>query len=80
MPRWVIRKIADAINSRGQAIRGSKILILGNAYKKNVDDPREFPAAALMELLREHGAELSYSDPPTRTFPNSRKCGASSST
>ncbi len=73
MPQWVYRKIADALNGQGKAIRGSRILILGIAYKKNVDDPRESPAAALMELLRDSGAVLGYSDPHVPKFPRMRE-------
>lgn len=73
MPEWVFRKITKALNGVGKAVRGSKILILGIAYKKNVDDPRESPAVALMELLREHGADLSYSDPNIPSFPEMRR-------
>ena len=73
MPNWVYRKIADALNDVGKPVRGSKVLILGIAYKKNVDDPRESPAMALMELLRDNGAELSYSDPHVPEFPKMRE-------
>jgi UDP-N-acetyl-D-glucosamine dehydrogenase len=63
MPHYVVEKVAAALNDRSRAIRGSKILILGVAYKKNVDDVRESPALEIMKLLKERGAELSYSDP-----------------
>lgn len=63
MPHYVVEKVAAALNERSKAIRGSKILILGVAYKKNVDDVRESPALEIMKLLKEKGAELSYSDP-----------------
>ena len=56
MPKWVVGKLADALNTQGKAIRGSKVLVLGVAYKKNVDDPRESPSIELMELLQEKGA------------------------
>ena len=73
MPAWVYRKIVDALNGVGKPVRGSKILILGIAYKKNVDDARESPAIALMEFLRDSGAELAYSDPHVPEFPLMRE-------
>ena len=63
MPRWVIGKVVDALNERGKPIKGSRILVLGIAYKPNVDDMRESPAVELMEILHEKGAKVSYSDP-----------------
>ncbi|MCX7900453.1 MAG: UDP-N-acetyl-D-glucosamine dehydrogenase, partial [Methylocystis sp.] len=73
MPRWVVGKIADALNARGKPLKGAKILILGIAYKKNVDDTRESPAAEIMALLSEKGAELAYSDPHVPVFPRMRR-------
>lgn len=73
MPRWIVSKVMDALNHRGKAINGSKILILGIAYKKNVDDMRESPAVELMELLSQKGADISYSDPHVPVFPRMRK-------
>lgn len=73
MPHWVIGKVVDALNERGKAIKGSKVLILGIAYKKNVDDMRESPSVELMEILRDKGAELSYSDPHVQVFPKLRE-------
>ncbi|MBY0471668.1 nucleotide sugar dehydrogenase [bacterium] len=63
MPEWVYGKVAEALNSRSKAVRGSRILLLGTAYKKNIDDMRESPALRLFELLTERGASVSYSDP-----------------
>ena len=63
MPAWVLGKVADALNARGKSVRGSRILVLGVAYKKNVDDLRESPALELMKLLAEKGARLAFSDP-----------------
>src|SRR5262245_53781691 len=63
IPYYVVDRIAAALNDHGQAIRGSKILVLGVAYKKDVDDVRESPALEIMELLQHRGAVLSYSDP-----------------
>lgn len=73
MPDWVVGKITDALNQRGKPIRGSRILVLGIAYKKNVDDMRESPAVALMEILRAKGADISYSDPHVPVFPKMRE-------
>ncbi len=73
MPQWVLGKIADALNQDGRAFRGSRVLVLGIAYKKNVDDTRESPSVALMELLRERGAEVHYSDPWVPEFPRMRR-------
>ncbi|MFT4101205.1 MAG: nucleotide sugar dehydrogenase [Burkholderiaceae bacterium] len=73
MPTWVVGKITDALNDRRKAIRGSRILVLGIAYKKNVDDMRESPAVELMELLRDRGAEIAYSDPHVPVFPKMRE-------
>ena len=72
MPDYVISKVADALNEEGKAIKGSKILILGLAYKANVDDCRESPSFVLMEKLEAKGATVEYNDyfvpvvPPTR--------------
>jgi UDP-N-acetyl-D-glucosamine dehydrogenase len=63
MPLWVLGKVSDALNARGKSVRGSRILVLGMAYKKNVDDLRESPALELMKLLAEKGARLAFSDP-----------------
>jgi UDP-N-acetyl-D-glucosamine dehydrogenase len=73
MPEWVVDKAAHALNERAKAIKGSRILVLGIAYKKNVDDVRESPAAEIMEILRERGAKLSYSDPHVPAFPKMRE-------
>jgi UDP-N-acetyl-D-glucosamine dehydrogenase len=73
MPEWVVGKIADALNQRGKTVRGSRILMLGIAYKKNVDDMRESPAVALMEILRAKGADIAYSDPHVPVFPKMRE-------
>jgi UDP-N-acetyl-D-glucosamine dehydrogenase len=73
MPEWVVNKLADALNDRGQAVKGSRILVLGIAYKKNVDDVRESPAVQLMELLVARGAAVDYSDPHVKAFPRMRE-------
>lgn len=63
MPRYVISQLSEFLNNVGKPIRGSKICLLGMAYKKDVDDPRESPSFELMDLLRERGADLTYNDP-----------------
>ena len=73
MPKWVVAKVTDALNDMSLPVKGSKILVLGIAYKKNVDDMRESPSVELMQLLREKGAVIEYSDPYVPTFPNMRK-------
>ncbi|MCW5603846.1 MAG: nucleotide sugar dehydrogenase [Burkholderiales bacterium] len=73
MPEWVVGKITDALNQRARAVKGSRVLILGIAYKKNVDDMRESPSVALMELLRDKGAQIAYSDPHVPVFPKMRE-------
>lgn len=72
MPHWVVGKVADALNERGKAIKGSRILVLGLAYKKNIDDTRESPAVEIMDLLRAKGADVAYSDPHVPVFPRKR--------
>ncbi|VFM97732.1 MAG: UDP-N-acetyl-D-glucosamine dehydrogenase [Candidatus Kentron sp. G] len=69
MPDYVIAKAASALNSVKKAINGSRILILGLAYKKNVDDTRESPSLVLMEKLCDLGADIAYSDPYIPVFP-----------
>ena len=72
MPRWVISKVMDALNDRGRSLKRAKVLVLGIAYKKNVDDMRESPAVELMEILQEKGAIIDYSDPHVPVFPKMR--------
>jgi UDP-N-acetyl-D-glucosamine dehydrogenase len=73
MPKWVIGKLADALNRKCKSIKGSKVLVLGIAYKPNVDDMRESPSVKLMELLDEKGAIVNYSDPHVPVFPKMRE-------
>ena len=63
MPEHVVHRVADALNSQQKSLNGSKILMLGLAYKPNVDDERESPSYVLMDLLQERGAEVAYYDP-----------------
>jgi UDP-N-acetyl-D-glucosamine dehydrogenase len=73
MPEWVVAKLADALNRRGRAVKGSKVLVLGLAYKKDVDDMRESPAIELVELLRAKGAKVDYNDPHIPRTPRQRE-------
>ena len=72
MPEYVIHKLAERLNDIGKPIKGSKVLMLGVAYKKDVDDPRESPSFELMDLLRERGALLTYNDPWVPKLPQVR--------
>ena len=63
MPELVVRRVADALNEEGKAVKGSRVLVLGIAYKPNVDDQRESPSYVLMTALSERGAEVEYYDP-----------------
>lgn len=72
MPEYVIGRLAEFLNDEGKPIRGSKVCLLGVAYKKDVDDPRESPSFVLMDLLRERGADLSYNDPHVPKLPRMR--------
>lgn len=63
MPEYVVSKVVDALNSKAKAVRGSKILILGVAYKPNISDVRESPALDVIHLLQNKGAQVVYSDP-----------------
>ena len=73
MPGWVIGKLEAALKARVKALAGSRCLVLGIAYKKNIDDVRESPAVQLMELLRDSGAHVDYSDPHVPAFPKMRE-------
>jgi UDP-N-acetyl-D-glucosamine dehydrogenase len=67
MPYFVIDQIASALNERSKALKGSKVLVLGLAYKRDIDDLRESPSLTIIELLRNKGAAVAYNDP---YFPN----------
>ena len=73
VPYYVVAKIQDALNERGKSIKGARILILGVAYKKDVDDARESPALAIMDLLQKKGAVILYHDPNIPSLPSFRK-------
>ncbi|HBN78487.1 MAG TPA: nucleotide sugar dehydrogenase [Planctomycetaceae bacterium] len=72
MPEYVITRLAEFLNEQGKPIKNSKILLLGVAYKKDVDDPRESPSFVLMEELLKRGADLSYNDPHVPQLPKMR--------
>jgi UDP-N-acetyl-D-glucosamine dehydrogenase len=76
MPHYVLMRVAEALNAKRQPLNGSRVLVLGLAYKANVDDDRESPSYHLMDLLKKEGAEVAYHDPhvpvirPTREHPH----------
>lgn len=72
MPSWVISKVSDALNNEKKAVKGSKILILGLAYKKITDDARESPAVEMLDILVKKGANVDYYDPYIPEFPKMR--------
>jgi len=78
MPAYVVSKVADALNDQRKPVKGSTITLLGMAYKKDVDDPRESPGFELMDLLLQKGAVVQYNDPhisvlpPMRHYPHLR--------
>ena len=73
MPRHVVERVAAALGEQGKPLRGSRIALLGVAYKRDVDDPRESPAFELLDLLGEAGAALSYHDPHVPRLPTMRR-------
>ncbi len=72
MPAYVVSRVADALNEEGKPLNGSRITILGMAYKKDVDDPRESPGFELMDLLIKKGAAVEYNDPHIPILPSMR--------
>ena len=75
MPQYVIRRAAEALNVKRKSLNGSKVLVLGIAYKANVDDDRESPSYVLMDLLKKQGVEVSYYDPHIPVIRPSREHG-----
>ena len=73
MPSYVVTRIMEALNDRGKTLKDARVLVLGVAYKKDVDDCRESPAFKLMELLQQHGASIEYNDPHVPVIPPLRK-------
>src|SRR5262249_46497236 len=72
MPQYVVNRVAEALNEAGKPLKGSPVCVLGAAYKKDVDDPRESPAFVILELLQRRGAEVSYNDPHIPSLPRMR--------
>ncbi|WP_386171450.1 nucleotide sugar dehydrogenase [Sulfitobacter pontiacus] len=73
MPQYVVDKTVRALNAVGKSVKGAKVLALGIAYKRDVDDMRESPSVFVMELLRDWGADVQYSDPNVPVFPTMRE-------
>lgn len=73
MPHYVVDRVAHALNDDRKSMRGSRVLVLGIAYKPDVDDIRETPAAEIIELLQSRGCDVSYHDPHVPEFPSMRK-------
>ena len=72
MPYHVVDSVASALNDRQKSMKGSKILLLGVAYKKDVDDMRESPSLKLLDLLNARGAKVDYNDPYFAEIPKLR--------
>jgi len=72
MPFWVVNKVMDALNEHGKSLKGSNVLVLGAAYKKDIDDPRESPSFKLMEIMLDKGAVVDYNDPFVPELPSMR--------
>jgi UDP-N-acetyl-D-glucosamine dehydrogenase len=73
MPQYVVDRTVEALNDEGRSLRGSRVCVLGVAYKKDVDDPRESPAFEILEKLQARGAVVTYSDPHVPTLPRMRQ-------
>jgi UDP-N-acetyl-D-glucosamine dehydrogenase len=73
MPAHVVHKIMEALNARGKALKGARVLVLGAAYKRDTDDPRESPGLEILELLLAKGARAEYSDPHVPRLPIGRR-------
>jgi UDP-N-acetyl-D-glucosamine dehydrogenase len=73
MPHQVVQRVAEVLNHDGKAVRGAKVLVIGLAYKPDIDDVRETPAAEIIRLLLDQGAAVSYHDPHVPEFPAMRK-------
>ncbi|HYV35950.1 MAG TPA: nucleotide sugar dehydrogenase [Gemmataceae bacterium] len=73
MPGYVVNRIAEALNEKSKSVKGSKIVLLGMAYKKDVDDTRESPGLELLELLLHKGANVTYNDPHIAQIPVTRR-------
>lgn len=72
VPYWVVNKLSEELNKHKKCLNGSKIMVLGTAYKKNVDDMRESPALVLIDLLQKAGVKICYHDPYISVLPHTR--------
>jgi UDP-N-acetyl-D-glucosamine dehydrogenase len=72
-PYYVVQRAMEVLNEEGKALKGARVLVLGAAYKKNVDDMRESPSLKLFEILRDKGAIVDYNDPYIPKLPPTRK-------
>jgi UDP-N-acetyl-D-glucosamine dehydrogenase len=75
MPDWVIHRLADALNDAGKPLRGSKVLLVGLAYKANVDDDRESPGYVLLDKMKAKGCQVAFYDPYIPVIRPSREHG-----
>jgi len=73
MPNYIVQRVFEALNEQGTVLKGARLLVLGVAYKKDVDDTRESPALKLIELLRGHGAQVDYNDPHVSRLAKGRR-------
>jgi UDP-N-acetyl-D-glucosamine dehydrogenase len=73
MPAYVVQRLMGALNERGKALKGARVLVLGAAYKRDTDDPRESPSLEIMEELIQKGAAVEYSDPHLPRLPAVRR-------
>lgn len=73
MPEYVVERLAHALSDRGKAMKGARVLVLGLAYKKDIDDIRESPSIELIEILRERGCRVDYNDPHVPTTHKQRE-------
>ncbi len=76
MPNYVVARVMEALNEREQSLKGSRVLVLGAAYKKDVNDARESPSIKLIELMRRYGADVRYNDPYIPSIRIEQECGA----
>jgi UDP-N-acetyl-D-glucosamine dehydrogenase len=73
MPDYVVERTVRALSDQGKKVKGAKVLVLGVAYKKDIDDVRESPALKVVQLLRERGIKVCYHDPYVPKYPAGRK-------
>lgn len=73
MPHYVVERVSSALNEDGRTMKGASVLVIGIAYKPNIDDIRESPAAEVIDLLRRHGCSVAYHDPHCPVFPKMKR-------